>query len=382
MQSDILDDEKDLLLKIRMMRLHWWTNHFVTHDVNLYNFDIAQGRRDTYTDIDVICINFNSMLQKRIIICDCKSGNTIKEKNRIFWLSGLMNIIDIDDCYFVKTDIAHNQVYQLADKTNIRLISDKLLSNLEKIFNVNEDEYIGPFDIKNIENINKIYKSLKKNHYKEYLYFSDLYWYDDLYSQIKKLYEIMQKIKSYGYKEGGYAEKDIVNHYLIFYILSLFSISCLEFANKLIFVEKEKQNDYIYDCLIRGNPYIVQNIDIYTKFYNFMVGEIKTRYGKKYPISKKEFLSFLKIGYLDNIIDLIQRIGNYSLFASSLPQIFQLAAYDLFNSKDKFNWDYIPNINNMEKTKKLVNDFLVFLIREKIIESKNYENYISFFNIE
>ena len=216
-------------------------------------------------------------------------------------------------------------------------------------------------------------KFLKKYYFSDYIYLRDLFWSDTSSEQIKKVLRIISiilKIKE---------PYDNVRDFLFLYSLSLLSIPLLDLTNKLLYVQPENQEEFIKNIIINENPYSRTKLVMYEKFYEFMTAEIKQRFNKKYPVSKEEFMSLYEPRYMKYLIDLIQRIHNYCKYASSLPQILQLAAYESVEKLTKISWDDIPSIKDLEKSKKIVEDLLTFFKRIEYLENNNFEKYFNIF---
>lgn len=366
-------EEQDIILKIRMMRFLWYNNSIVAHNVKLYRYEQGIRRHDTYTDLDVMGISFNKLLEKDLKVCDCKSGRTTKTKERLFWISGVMQFIGAKKAYFVRDNMVENHYFDLSNKLNINLISNKQIEKLEELYSIDQQKFIGPFNPSKIVTAESTMLFLKKYYFSDYIYLRDLFWSDTSSEQIKKVLRIISiilKIKE---------PYDNVRDFLFLYSLSLLSIPLLDLTNKLLYVQPENQEEFIKNIIINENPYSRTKLVMYEKFYEFMTAEIKQRFNKKYPVSKEEFMSLYEPGYMKYLIDLIQRIHNYCKYASPLPQILQLAAYESVEKLTKISWDDIPSIKDLEKSKKIVEDLLTFFKRIEYLDNNNFEKYFNIF---
>ena len=103
----------------------------------------GQRREAQYTDIDVLAIAFDEMFEKRMIVCDCKTGTGASSAERILIVGGLARSLGADTGLFVREEITEHRYIEFADKLNVKLLSSQQLEKLERSSGVDENTYFG-----------------------------------------------------------------------------------------------------------------------------------------------------------------------------------------------------------------------------------------------
>lgn len=351
------DSEKDLELKLRLMRLFWFNGYFVRRNINLIRYESGM-RTDQYTDIDVVCIKYDHRFNKKIEICDCKSGATAKTAERIFWLSGVMKYFGANKGYFVRKNMMESKYIDLANKLEISPLSEKQLTKLEKLYNVDTKPFLGCFnnnkDLLMYET--ETFRELKEvlNPVYEYIHYQ--YWTDPVQQQIITLINC-------GIKINNSKLKDDSKLFLCMYCINLLTNSLLDFSQFLLQIPEEDHENKIKERILGGKLESYERLNLLTKFYNFMTKEIELRYKNKYPISKNEFLSNFYPPYLKYLIDLIQRISSNPIVSVSTPHLLDILTYEIILNEKELNKDSLAKIfeaNNLHDLLKTTKDLIIF----------------------
>lgn len=341
-------DELDLELKIRMMRFLWSTGHFVRRNIPLIRYEFGKRTTQQYTDVDVLGIKFDFNLNPNITICDCKSGNSAKTSERIFWLSGVMKYFDADYGFFIRSNVIESRYIDLANKLEILPLSLTQISELEKSYRIDTNYYIGSFNINNIKTEDDKFRGLQSLESQVYDYIRIKYWTDPVSQQIASLMSYALKIK----KSDMIREEEKL--FLQMHILSLLSISILNFSRMILVIPQKQREDQIKDRLSGGRFESYERKKLLESFYDFMSHEIKLNYNQKYSVTKKEFLSQFYPPYTKHLVDLVQRICLNPKYAASIPQILDLLTYQVALINKGFDIKDIPNLSNN-------NDFYNFI---------------------
>ena len=325
-------EEQDLELKLRMMRFLWSTGHFVRRNVLLIRYEFGEKTSQQYTDIDVLGIKFDFDLNPHITICDCKSGRA-STPNRIFWLSGVMKYFGANRGFFVRPEVMESKYVDLANKLEILPLSINQISELEESHKIDAKHYFGSFNIENIKIARDRFKKLRSLESKVYDYIRIGYWADPVSQQIVSLMSHASKVK----ESIQVDEKEKL--FLQMYILSLLSLSILNFSRTILVIPKEHREKQIKERLLGGRFESYERKKLLESFYDFMSEEIKLKYNQKYPVTKKDFLSHFYPPYTKYLVDLIQRICSNPRSAVSIPQILDLLTYEVVLNNRKLNFD-------------------------------------------
>lgn len=311
--------ERDLNLKLRVMRYLWHLGYFVRRNVDLVSYGYEKGRQ--YTDIDVLGIKIDEKLDSNFVACDCKSGTKVKTPERLFWLSGVMKYFDSPKGLFVRTQIISSKYIDLSSKLKITLLSSNEITGLEKAYKIDPNHYLGPFCAEQSAADN-VFSELKKKNRKVHDYVLKGYWKDLPQQQIVSLIACCQKIKEMGKFE------DYQQSFVLAYTISLLSLSILQFSRQILAIPFSEKDELIKQKLLGGNLTIEERKRILEGFYDFMAREIEERYNEKYPISKSAFLDSLLPRYTKYFVDLVVRICQDPQSAIISPRIFDLFAYE------------------------------------------------------
>ena len=358
--GDILsrsDIEKDLELKLRLMRLFWHNGFFVRRNINLVRYESGK-KTDQYTDVDVVCIKYDQSFNKKIEICDCKSGSTAKTAERIFWLSGVMKYFGASKGYFARSKMVESKYNELANKLEITPISEEQLTKLEKLYNVNSKPFSGCFnnDRNKLMSETEVFRELKVALYPVYEYISYKYWKDSFQQQIISLIDC-------GIQINDSKLNDKSKLFLCMYCITLLTNSILELSQHILQIPEEEQENRIREKILGGKLESYERINLLTKFYNFMRKEIQMRYKSRYPISKKDFLSQFYPPYMKYLIDLIQRISSNPNVSISVPNLLDILNYELILYNNDLNKRVLTDVfedEDMYDLLKIAKDVIIF----------------------
>ena len=351
--------EKDTKLKLRLMRHFWNLGYFVRKNIGVKEF----GDDNEYTDIDVLAIKIHEDLSTSTIIGDCKTGQSPKPNERIFWLSGLMQHLDCDNAMLVKSDMNTMKYDDLAKKMNIELLSEKELSVLEISLHSESLPFVGAFD-QNQASIENSFKTLKKFSKNIHDYVRRDYWLDDSMTQINNLIPCCKQLSNTS------IIPDQVHQFISFFTYSQLIISLLRFSRELYSIPVDYHQDYVKFGLQGGKSKFQEKKITLESFYDFMVAEIRERYDKSYPLSKVEFLdSFLIRDSTKYIFELLTKILASPRIYSKIPVIFDFLAHNYILKDKIFDVKIILNDNFVQQDimKKAFSEVMVFGERAKLL---------------
>lgn len=125
--------DRDLELKLRLRGILYSQGYWTPMEVELSHFD-AQPRgisRLPLTDLDVLGIRFDTLFVKHSVVGDCKSGKSVSDIGRVFWLKGVMEYFGADLGYYLRPQIdAHARA--VAPKLGLRTFNESEVRILEK----------------------------------------------------------------------------------------------------------------------------------------------------------------------------------------------------------------------------------------------------------
>lgn len=353
--------EKDLELKLRVMRYLWHLGYYVRRNVDLAEYGYMSAHR-VYTDIDVLGVKIDQNFHSDFKICDCKSGVKAKTAERLFWLSGVMNYFVAKEGMFIRNQMIETKYLELSKRLNITPISSAHLSNLEETYKI-PDRFYGPF-CQEQKMIDNVFSEFRKHDKSCCDYILKRYWRDIPQQQIVTLMSSCHRIKEI---KGKFEE--FKQTFVLAYTLSCLALSILRFSRSMLMIpDMQKEKSIKYE-LLGGRESYAERYEVLEDFYDFMVREIEKRYKEKYPLTKTEFLVNLIPVYSKYLIDLIIRFCKNPISATSVPRIMDLFAYEVVVNYRKVNlkdvWP-IANLDDYDLSIKPFKDFLVFATRSNL----------------
>lgn len=355
----IATNEKDLYLKLRVMRYLWYLGYYVRRNVDLVAYGSEKGRQ--YTDIDVLGIRVGDDLDSKFVACDCKAGIRAKTPERLFWLSGVMKYFDSSNGLFVRTKMIPGKYMNLSGKLRITPLSIFEIEQLEKTYGINPDQYFGPFCAEQ-KAVDYVFSELKKRDRKVYEYLLQGYWKDLPQQQIVSLIACCKKVREIGNFE------DYQQSFVLSNAMSLLALSILRFSREILSIPDNQKSKIIKQKLLGGNLTIEERKRILGGFYDFMAKEIRERYKGEYPISRTSFVDSLLPEYTKYFVDLVVRICQDPRSAIIAPRIFDLLAHEPVLNKRAFTLKEASVGMHSEKISlKPTKDFFTFAERSNLV---------------
>ena len=129
--------DHDLELKLRLRRILFCQGYWSPIEVELSHYEPhARGvNRLPLTDLDVLGIRFDQLFVQHRIVGDCKSGKTVSDIGRVFWLKGVKEYFGADLGYYIRPQIDMH-ARAIAPRLGLRTLNEGELSALEKTIRV------------------------------------------------------------------------------------------------------------------------------------------------------------------------------------------------------------------------------------------------------
>jgi len=356
------ENEKDLGLKLKMMRLLWSLGYDVRKNVGLQ--ELWYDNKTRYTDIDVLGFKMDQELVPHFVLCDCKSGATEETRQRLFWLSGVMKYFGVQRAYFVRAKMMSSKYFALADTLGISLISEEQLANLEKAYSV-RDAVFGPFSSEHAT-ADQILRLLKKVP-RAYEYVQNGYWEEPPQKQIVSIISCFRGLNDI---------PDLKPEEALFlqsYLLSFLAFSILRFSQQTLVISPIERNDFIKLALLGGKIEYEEKKVLMGGFYAFMTSEIEQRYHARFPVSSTQFRDGLVPDFAKYLVDMVNRICERPTIYFGSHRILSLLAFDSILSKKQTLEEFLkiglPDINTSELLF-AASDFVVFIERSNLVKKE------------
>ena len=326
------------LLEFRLKRLIFYMGYIPKKGI-LIKTD-AYESSDTITDLDVYGLYFHKNFALKTIWADCKSGND-KPLERISWLLGVKNSLNIDDIIYVKKGVRLS-TSEYARKRNIQVLDLNILDELEKNFNIEFDDWRGSWNpntqYKQI-NILKSIKIINPDISKKIINFiTTNYWSLDYYTQIKKTITALKQISRIDNSTLSYAQNQSLK-WVIYELITLFSISTLNICREVFYYSKSDKLETIRNGLISGIIPVEKREEIVKATYTVAYSIIQRKAPDFNDLKLYSKIGFEPPQYYEAFYDLIIRItSNPNAYFDILRGLdFILMEYDLQNKEVDLN---------------------------------------------
>ena len=325
---------KGELLEFRLKRLIFYMGYIPKKCIFIKTDSYELS--DTITDLDVYGLYFHKNFALKTIWADCKSGND-KPLERISWLLGVKNSLNIDDIIYVKKGVRLS-TSEYARKRNIQVLDLNVLDELEKNFNIDFDDWRGSWNpytqcnqIKIIKSIKIINPDIAK---KITSFITTNYWSLDYYTQVKKTITALKQIAKIDNSTLPFAQNQALK-WAIYELTTMFVISTLNICREVFYYSKTDKLETIKNGLVSGIIPFEKRKEIVEATYTVAYSIIQ----RKIP-GFDDQISFPSIGftppeYYEAFCDLIMRItSNPNAYFDILRCIdFILMEYDLQNKE-------------------------------------------------
>jgi hypothetical protein len=352
--------DQDMELKLRSMRLLWKLGYFVRKKIDLVKYQ-GEKKEKFYTDIDVLGVKHDELFERNLIICDCKTGSSSGNSDRIFHLAGMIVYTNANRGFFVRDYITESMYLDLASKGRIQVLSSDQLKIAEKTLGIDPSEFFGSFS-GNIEKELRVFITLKQMSKKTYEYLIVKNWFDSPYQRILRLALTCRDINQL---RSSFADGSFL--FLLGYTLSLLSTAILDFSNRILFVKSEDRAELIKQNIVGGSIEYHEKKEMLSSFHDFMKKEIKNKFGKVYDVPKDGFTDSLTPTYVKYLIDIVTRVCLDTTNARHIPRILDLLIYEGFLHERPINKKQIGNDINIESIN-LTKDFITFALRSEFID--------------
>lgn len=366
--------ERDLELKLKIMHFLWYNGFFVRNNVRLARYQYGERTSGIYTDIDVLGIQFDEFFKHKTILCDCKSGKVARNKDRLFWLVGVIKFLDAEGGIFLRNQINEKDNFELSKKLNITPLSLKRLEELAKNNKIIDKPFVGPFNYSLLEKEEEIFKKLKNESKGVHDYLIYRYWNDPSQRQIKLLISSLKEIMDL---------ETVTNEEKMFlqvYILSLLSVSILKFSEPVLIMDKSLAEEHIKENILGEEIEISERKKVLGSYYDLL--KTTEEYRDSLP-KKEDFVNQIYLDYTKYLIDLIQRICINPIESRQIPRILDTIAYEVILNKEYDIQDKLFSSNNyfdLNLSLKLTKNIFTFAYRGNALLDVDYEIFMEMFD--
>lgn len=290
----------------------------------------------TITDLDVYGIYVHKDFTSKTLWADCKSGGA-RVHERISWIKGIMNTVDINNALFVKGGV-RTEVKQYARKYGIQVLDLNIIQKLEKDYNISNDDWSGSWNPETQYNqliafsrisvpTNDIYKKIAN-------FIGSDYWVMDNYSRVKKIITAIREL-SQMLDVPIPSEQLVAIRWAINELVCLFLLTTLNISKELYYFNDREKRETIIESLSAGDVSNKKRKEIFDAAFRVAYSMVKNQIPEFIPPADLPVINLSPPKYTEAFYDLIMRMTNNPLQYYDLLRLldFSLMEYDL-QSKD------------------------------------------------
>lgn len=323
--------KKGELLEYQIKRLFFFMGYYSKTNIMIQTS--SDEPFDVVTDLDVYGIYIHSDFSQKTIWSDCKSGSA-QEINRVAWLTGIKEMIEVDNILFVKKGTKLSTKF-FANKKNIQIVDLSIISDMEKRYGIKSDDWRNSWNpqVQN-ENIN-IFKSISSPSnfiYKRvYKFINTYYWaIEDNFSKFKKTITALRDLASVVGLPLKTEEKKAVR-WAVYQLSDMLMLPLLQICRQVqYFPDKDKVDIMIHGLIYGSNT--KSKIDDILKVTNNIARKTLNKYcGGENKIIDLPEIELNPPEYTEAFINMVFRIIEQPLCYFDILRFmdFSFSQYDL-----------------------------------------------------
>lgn len=361
-KSKIQNISKGELLEYQIKRLFFFMGYFSKNNIIIQTS--SDEPYDIVTDLDVYGIYIHSDFSKKTIWSDCKSG-AAQEINRVAWLTGIKDMIEVDDVLFVKKGTKLSTKF-FANAKNIQIVDLSIIEDMEKRYGIKSDDWRSSWNpqiqnenINTFKNIstpdNSIYKRIFK-------FVNTHYWaIEDNFTKCKKTITALRDLASLVELPLVQAEKKSIK-WAVYQLSSMLMLPMLQICRQVQYFPNADKIDIITLGLIYGSN-SKSKIDDILKVTNNIARKTMYRYCS--DENKLIDLPEIKLNqpdYTEAFISMIFRIVEQPLCYFDILRFLDFGFYQYDLETNQYNIKELSEIfKNVDGLLKSTKTFLHFI---------------------
>lgn len=309
------------------------------------------------TDLDVMGLKYTKDYRITKMWVDCKSGK-IKTMERLTWINGIKNYLGFNEVLFVATSKASALDY--ASKLGIKIFDQKIFDQIEKRFQVDQNNWYGSCNPEIFLGINEQLKKINIPGL-EAKKISNLitseYWNYDSFTGLKKAIAAIKQLKKVPISVLSKSEIQTFK-WAMYQSIILLTNSILMISNEVFYLDKSKRESYISEKLIASDIPMKRRDEI----FDSAVDLITSRLQSENPTLERINISFSPPSYVEALLNLIERIIDSPQYAFDILRTMDLMfmEFDLLDKKidDELMKSLIPTYEDNLIGVKIITHFV------------------------
>lgn len=354
--------KKGELLEYQIKRLFFFMGYFPKTNIIIQTS--SDEPFDIVTDLDVYGIYIHSDFSKKTIWSDCKSG-AAQEINRVAWLTGIKEMIEVDDILFVKKGTKLSTKF-FANEKNVQIVDLSIIEDMERKYGIKSNDWRGSWNpqiqnenINTFKNIstpdNLIYKRI-------YKFINTHYWaIEDNFTKCKKTITALRDLASLAELPLALNEKRAIR-WAVYQLSNMLMLPMLQICRQVQYFPDKDKVDIIILGLIYGSN-SKSKIDDILKVTNNIARKTLYKYcgGENKLIDLPE-IKLSQPEYTEAFVNMVFRIIEQPLSYFDILRFldFAFSQYDLENQQYDIK-ELNEIFNNTDDLLKSTKTFLHFI---------------------
>lgn len=354
--------KKGELLEYQIKRLFFFMGYFPKTNIIIQTS--SDEPYDIVTDLDVYGIYIHSDFSKKTIWSDCKSG-AAQEINRVAWLTGIKEMIEVDDILFVKKGTKLSTKF-FANEKNVQIVDLSIIEDMERRYGIKSNDWRGSWNpqiqnenINTFKNIstpdNLIYKRI-------YKFINTHYWaIEDNFTKCKKTITALRDLASLAELPLALNEKRAIR-WAVYQLSNMLMLPMLQICRQVQYFPDKDKVDIIILGLIYGSN-SKSKIDDILKVTNNIARKTLYKYcgGENKLIDLPE-IKLSQPEYTEAFVNMVFRIIEQPLSYFDILRFldFAFSQYDLENQQYDIK-ELNEIFNNTDELLKSTKTFLHFI---------------------
>ena len=361
-KSEIQNISKGELLEYQIKRLFFFMGYFSKSNIIIQTS--SDEPYDIVTDLDVYGIYIHSDFSKKTIWSDCKSG-TAQEINRVAWLNGIKDMIEVDDVLFVKKGTKLSTKFY-AHAKNVQIVDLSIIKDMEKRYGIKSDDWRSSWNpqIQN-ENINTFKHILTPDNsiYKRIFKFINTHYWaiEDNFTKCKKTITALRDLASLVELPLVQAEKNSIR-WAVYQLSSMLMLPMLQICRQVQYFPNTDKIDIITLGLIYGSN-SKSKIDDILKVTNNIAKKTLYRYcSDENMLMDLPEIKLNPPDYTEAFINMIFRIIEQPLCYFDILRFLDFGFYQYDLERNQYNVKELNEIfKNVDDLLKSTKTFLHFI---------------------
>lgn len=261
------------------------------------------------TDLDAYGIYIHKDFRTKKVWVDCKAGMA-RPHERISWIKGVRQFIDVDDILFIKSNI-RSPIKNFARKNDIQILEMHQLEKLEQDYKINTMNWMGSWNPAIMSGKLKEFTSISIPTNAQYKkignFISTEYWTYDSYTKLKKSMAALREISLLPY-ETMKANELMAYKWAVYEVTMLFTLSVLNICEHLYYLDDRERTNALYEEIVNGGISAKRRSELVNASFKAAFEITKARYPDFEAPNINDLTKNSPPSYFQPLNDLISRV--------------------------------------------------------------------------